>query len=246
MSAPPPLPEHVIWHDVECSRYDADMPLWFELAAQAGGPILDVGAGTGRVALDLARRGHDVVALDYDAALLEVLARQADAEGLTVPTVVADAGAFDLGRSDFALIMAPMQTVQLLGQQGRHGFLRSARAHVAPGGLVAIALADALETFDAEHVVLPLPDRMFRDGALYSSQPVGLRDEGDRVVIERIRTIVRSDGTRSASDDALPLDRITLAQVEAEGRTAGFEVLPGRLIDATEEHVGTSVVMLRG
>jgi SAM-dependent methyltransferase len=241
------LPEHVIWHDVECSRYDADMALWHELAKDAaGGPILDVGAGTGRVTLDLARRGHEVVALDYDAALLATLDERARAEGLRVQTVVGDASGFDLGRTDFTIVMAPMQTVQLLGRDGRHGFLQSARAHVAPRGLVAIALADALETFDAEHVLLPLPDTMFVDGALYSSQPVGLRDRGDSVAIERIRTILRADGSRSASDDVLALDRVTLEEVEAEGRAAGLDVLPGRIIDATEEHVGTSVVMLRG
>ena len=55
---------NVIWHDVECGRYDADFDLWRELAAAATGPILDVGAGTGRISLDLARRGHEVVALD--------------------------------------------------------------------------------------------------------------------------------------------------------------------------------------
>ena len=47
----------VVWHDVECGRYDADLPLWRELAASARRPVLDVGAGTGRVALDLARAG---------------------------------------------------------------------------------------------------------------------------------------------------------------------------------------------
>ena len=45
----------VMWHDVECGSYVADLPLWRRLAAEAGGPVLDVGAGTGRVALDLAR-----------------------------------------------------------------------------------------------------------------------------------------------------------------------------------------------
>jgi SAM-dependent methyltransferase len=245
-TSPSPLPEHVIWHDVECSRYDADMPLWIELAAARGGPILDVGAGTGRVSLDLARRGHEVVALDLDPDLLACLARRAAAEGLDVPTVVGDASDFALQRRDFAIVMAPMQTVQLLGAAGRLGFLRAARAHLAPGGLVAIALADALETFDAEHVLLPLPDTKFVDGALYRSQPVGLRDGGDRVVIERIRTIHRADGSRSASGDELALDRVTLEQVEAEGRAAGLEALPARRIGETEEHVATSVVMLRG
>ena len=43
-------------------------------SAEAG-PVLDVGAGAGRVALDLARAGHDVTALDLDAELLAELAR---------------------------------------------------------------------------------------------------------------------------------------------------------------------------
>ena len=65
----------VVWHDLECGGYDADLPLWRELAREAAGGVLDVGAGTGRVALDLAAAGHDVTALDLDPALLDVLAR---------------------------------------------------------------------------------------------------------------------------------------------------------------------------
>jgi SAM-dependent methyltransferase len=236
----------VIWHDVECQRYDADFGLWRQLAAGERGPILDVGAGTGRVTLDLARRGHEVVALDHDAALLEVLAERARADGLHVETVVADARDFQLERRDFGIVMAPMQTVQLLGGDGRLGFLRSARAHVARGGLVAIALADALEAFDAQHLLLPLPDQLLVDGALYSSQPVALRDHGATVAIERIREILTADGRRSASENILHLDRIEIAGVEAEGLAAGLTPLPARIIPATEEHVGTCVVMLRG
>jgi SAM-dependent methyltransferase len=240
------MAEHVIWHDVECARYDADFALWRELAAAHPGPILDVGAGTGRVTLDLARHGHEVVALDYDAVLLDVLAERARREGLHVRTVVADAGDFQLEERDFAIVMAPMQTVQLLGPDGRRGFMRCARAHVAPGGIVAIALADVLESFDSEHVLLPVPDRLVVDGALYSSQPVALRDHGATVAIERIREILTADGRRTASEDILHLDRIGVAGVEAEGRAAGLQPLPARIVPATEEHVGTSVVLLRG
>ncbi len=241
------LPEHVVWHDVECGRYDADMALWHDLAATANGPILDAGAGTGRVTLDLARRGHDVVALDIDPALLAELERRATAEGLRVRTVVADAAGFALEDRDFALVMAPMQTVQLLRPQGRLGFLRSARAHVAGGGLVAIALVDALETFDdADGLLLPPPDQVTLDGTLYSSQPVALRDHGETVAVERIRQIVTADRQRSTSGDILHLDRVAIGQVEAEAEAAGLRVLPRRLIAETEEHVGTTVVMLRG
>ena len=237
---------NVIWHDVECGRYDVDMQLWRDFAADAHGPILDVGAGTGRVALDLARRGHEVVALDHDPELLAALRERAAGERVRVQTVVADAAGFDLERSDFALVMAPMQTVQLLGRDGRLGFLRAARAHVAPGGLVAIALVDTLETFEVDDVLLPTPDRLVVDGTLYSSQPVALRDRDGHVTVERIREIVTPGGRRSASKDVLQLDRVTVAEVEAEGAAAGLQPLPARQVAATEEHVETTVVMLRG
>jgi precorrin-6B methylase 2 len=60
----------VIWHDLECGGYAEDMAVWRALANEYGDPVLDVGAGTGRIALDLARRGHRVTALDRDDALL--------------------------------------------------------------------------------------------------------------------------------------------------------------------------------
>ena len=82
--------EAVIWHDVECAAYDIDLPLWRELAEEADGPILDIGAGTGRVALDLARRGHDVTAIDSDPELVAELAGRARARGMRVATATAD------------------------------------------------------------------------------------------------------------------------------------------------------------
>jgi precorrin-6B methylase 2 len=67
----------VIWHDLECGAYAEDLPLWRSLAASRGDPLLDVGAGTGRVALDLAAAGYQVTALDRDPELLDALQRRA-------------------------------------------------------------------------------------------------------------------------------------------------------------------------
>src|SRR3954451_15865807 len=100
-----------LWHDLECGAYGEDLPLWRALAGEAGGAVLDIGAGTGRVSLDLATRGVAVVALDAAASLLET--RQHGAAGLPVATVNADARDFVLPRR-FPLVLVPMQTLQLL------------------------------------------------------------------------------------------------------------------------------------
>src|SRR3954470_20249808 len=145
-----------LWHDLECADYREDLPLWRSLAAEAGGPVLDVGAGTGRVTLDLASRRVPVVALDIEPALLAALRHRATE--LSIETVVADARRFAIGRR-FSLVIVPMQTLQLLGGiRGRAAFLRCALAHLEPGGRAAAALADATDCFDEEHPIPPPPD----------------------------------------------------------------------------------------
>ena len=233
----------VIWHDVECGAYVADLPLWRELASASGGPVLDVGAGTGRVALDLARHGHDVVALDRDADLLAALRERAgDAE---IETVVADARDFDLGGRRFALVIVPMQTLQLLGgPAGRAAFLRAAHRHLAPGGLLAAGLADALDGFDEDHTEPPAPDMREIAGTIYHSQVVSVRAWPEATRIERIRQTVDLAGHRTAADDVITLDRVDAAGVAEEAAALGYRALESRFVPATDEYVGSEVVML--
>jgi SAM-dependent methyltransferase len=239
------LSANVVWHDVECGGYGADLSLWRELARAEGGPVLDVGAGTGRVAIRLAHAGHEVTALDRDGELLAVLAERAAAAGLEIETVLADAGDFDLPRR-FALIALPMQTLQLLpGPVAREGFYASAARALAPGGLVAAAIADALESFD-EHAALPLPDIGEADGLQYLSQPVAVREEAAAVRIERIRQIVAPGGSRTSEDDVVVLTRLTADDVAEEAAAHGLRAEPPLIIPPTDEHVGSTVVMLRG
>jgi len=237
---------HVAWHDIECGTYTTDLPLWRALAedpARPPGPDLDVGAGAGRVALDLARAGHEVVALDVDAELLAAL--RARAGDLPVRTVVADARTFDLRGERFGLVLAPMQTVQLLdGPEGRAAFLRAAVAHLAPGGRVAAAIAEEIEEFDARVVGLPEPDVGALDGRRLESRPVAVYGEGGRVTLVRLREVVDPGGRRSATQDVVRLDRLDAATLEAEGAALGLRVLPRRSVTATDEHVGSTVVVL--
>ncbi len=234
----------VIWHDVECGSYAEDLELWRALAGEADGPVLDVGAGTGRVSLDLAARGVDVTALDSEAELLGALAQRAQAAGLRVPTVTADARSFAIPEARFALIMVPMQTIQLLGgADGRGLFLRAARAHLVDGGLIAIALADALDSFEAEVDGLPEPDVATVEGITYTSLPLAVVDEGDHAAIHRLRQ--RSDGA-GEEHDVIRLARVGPAELAEEAEAYGLVAETARRIPATDVYVGSTVVILRG
>ncbi|MBV9817608.1 MAG: methyltransferase domain-containing protein [Solirubrobacterales bacterium] len=237
-------PVEVIWHDLECGRYTADLPLWRRLAERLPGPVIDVGAGTGRTTLDLAAAGHEVLALDLCDALLEALRDRG--EGLAVRTIVGDARAFGLGEQ-FGLCIVPMQTIQLLGgAEGRAGFWRCAVPHLAPGGVVAIAIADSLECFETvEGGPGPLPDVIEVDNVVYSSRPTGVRVDATGFELERRRELVTPDGRLEATRNLIHLDAVTADTLEDEGREAGLRPIGRIAIEATDDYVGATAVMLR-
>jgi SAM-dependent methyltransferase len=236
------IPEHAVWHDVECGAYDADLPLWRELAHEAGEGVLDVGAGTGRVALRLAYAGHEVTALDVDAELLHVLQDRATEAGLNIPTITADATDFTLSKP-VGLVAVPMQTIQLLPE--RDGFFACARRALVPGGRVAVAIATDLEAYDGAPP-LPPPDVGHADGWTYISQPVAIRVHDDRVKIERIRQRVSPYGERITTDDEIELAVVTPGGLAEEAAQHDLEAEELRNIPETAEHVASQVVIFRG
>jgi SAM-dependent methyltransferase len=201
--------------------------------------VLDVGAGTGRVALDLARAGHEVTALDIDDELLAELERRG--AGLPVRTVVADASDFEAG--EFALVLVPMQTIQLLPE--RDGFFASARRAVAAGGHLALAITERLEPFEAE-VELPAPDTGEVDGWRFLSQPTAVREAPEGMRIERLRHTIGPAGERDAEPNTIVLARVTARGLIEEGEAAGLHRHATLHIAPTREHVGSEVVILRG
>ena len=239
----------VVWHDLECGRYRADLPLWHRLAREHSDQdqaLLDVGAGTGRVSLALAREGHRVVALDRDPVLLRELENRA--AGLPVETVCADAREFDLGGRVFPLIIVPMQTLQLLGgRPGHETFLRRARAHLSPGGILAVAIADSadFEEFDWDDGDrAPLPDITEIAGRAYFSQPTAVRRVGDAFVLQRRRDVVEPDGERTSSEESIELDIVTAEGIERAAQAAGLRPRGETRVAPTDEHIGSEVVLL--
>ena len=117
----------------------------------------------------------------------------------------------------FPLVIVPMQTLQLLGgADGRARFLGRAREHLAPGGLLAVALADALESFDEEHDQPPPPDLREVGGVVYASRPVsGPRPRRPR----RHRSRARDRRDRRHAHDAWTTSSSSIASSPRSSRT---------------------------
>lgn len=229
-----------IWHDAECGAYDADLALWEELATAAAGPVLDLGCGTGRVALHLARRGHTVVGLDSDPDLVATL--EARAQGLPLQAILGDARAFELD-TDIALALAPMQLVQLLpNREDRLECLGCVAAHLLPGGRVVFAIVEGLPR-ESEGPP-PLPDVREVDGWVYSSLPVEAVDIGEEIVIRRLRQTVSPAGELHEEDNEIRIRTLAAAELEEEATECDLVPLQRREIPATDLHVGSTVVIL--
>jgi SAM-dependent methyltransferase len=236
--------EAVIWHDVECAAYDIDLHLWRKLAERAHGPVLDIGAGTGRVAIDLAAHGYEVTAIDSDAELLHELSARAHKRDLHVRTAAADARSFELDE-EYALAIAPMQVFQLLGgQTGRRAALACIRRHLRQGALLAAALADPFDGIPDGDVLPPMPDIREVDGWVYASRPIAVRIERPTAAIDRLRQSVSPTGEVSEWVSTLDLDLVNPDDLESEAADCGFVARKRGWVPETAEWIGSTVVVL--
>lgn len=227
----------VIWHDAECGSYEADLPLWGELAE---GSVLDLGCGTGRVALYLARRGRAVTGLDAEPAFVDAL--NVRAEELPATGVAGDARDFDLD-AEFDLVLAPMQLIQLLADATeRAACLRCVAAHLRPGGLAALAIVEDVP--DPVEAPPPLPDTRELNGWVYSSLPIEARVDADGLRVRRLRQTVAPDGELSEQLDEILLATLDASTLEREAEAAGLEPAGRRAVPPTADHVGSTVVLL--
>jgi SAM-dependent methyltransferase len=228
------------WHDAECGAYRADLALWEELADRGAGEVLELGCGTGRVGLHLARRGHRVTGLDCEEELLAALRERA--VGLQLEGELGDAREFGLGR-DFGVVLAPMQLLQLFaGSKERLECLRCLARHLKPGGIAGLAIVEEAAVGGAG---VPLPDAREADGWLYLSLPIQTRDEDGLIVIRRLRQVLSPDGELSEELAEVRLQRLTAGTLEREAVEAGLLPTGRRQIPSTDAHIGSTAVLFK-
>ncbi len=238
--------EAAIWQDVEYGHYVADLPLWEYLARHAPGPVLELGAGSGRIALHLARNGHEVIAADRDPELCAELQRRADGLPLTVVTVDFEAGWPPLP-SQPALAVAPLHVLQQVSSDARAGLLTALAGLLPRKGVLAAALVDedSLEAPDAGGTgYAPVPAMHDVDGWVYSSEPLWVQIGDTELRARRLRQRVAPDGAieRSVHDDVL--QRLAPETLVAEADAAGFSLIEQRPVESGPDEANSVAVIL--
>jgi SAM-dependent methyltransferase len=119
-------------------RERQDVAFFVELARASGGPVLEIGCGTGRVLIPTAQAGLEIVGLDASAAMLSIcrarLAREPADVQSRAQIVEGDMREFDLGR-EFRLATIPFRPFQhLITVEDQLACLTSIHRHLADGG----------------------------------------------------------------------------------------------------------------
>ena len=162
-------------YDLDLLDDPGDLDLYLALAERTGGPILELAAGTGRLAVPLAAGGNRVTAVDIDPAMLaraharakiagpvatgHLTLVEADLVGLRLP----DAGQFGLA------FIALNSMLVLAGRAAQRSTVRVLAEHLAPGGVAVVDVwlpdAEDLARFDGR-IVLEWPRRDPETGEL--------------------------------------------------------------------------------
>jgi SAM-dependent methyltransferase len=113
-----------------------DIDFYGTLARETGGPVLELGCGSGRVLLPIAREGFVCTGLDASRAMLDRLERKRPPASLRL--TLGRMEDFDLGGERFSLVYSAFRAFQHLVTVGQQlDCLAAVRRHLAPHGLLA-------------------------------------------------------------------------------------------------------------
>lgn len=124
-------------YDLESKDFEPDGPFFLALAQRVGGPVLELGCGTGRIIIPLAQQGIDITGLDI---VPEMLVRARDkSKGLPIRWVEADARTFHLEKQ-FHLIFEAGTFQHFLSRNDQEAVLARVHEHLAPEGCFAFSV----------------------------------------------------------------------------------------------------------
>jgi SAM-dependent methyltransferase len=206
-------------YDLDLTDDPGDLDLYQAMAERADAPILELAAGTGRLAIPLAEAGHRVTAVDLDPAMLDRARRrargtagedrltfvEADLVGLRLP----DAGTYGLA-------FIALNSLLVLGSRAaQRAALRTLAGHLAPGGLAVVDVwlpdAEDLARFDGR-VMLEWPRLDPETGTMVTKVGSAIHDAATATVT--LTTIFEEGGQGDGTRRWVRRDRLRLVSAD--------------------------------
>lgn len=204
----------------------ADLPFYRSLLDEHPGAVLELGSGTGRVLLELARAGAEVVGVELSAAMLEWASQRASTENLGVTLALADLRSFDLERT-FELVLMPFNVLNhMLDDASLAAAFSTIARHMTPTTRLVI------DTFQPSLAFLgDTPEKrrqLLRYLDPHLQKEVVLFEENHYEPATQLNRIVwryTVDGTENARVDELTMRLFFPRELDAWLERSGFEIV---------------------
>lgn len=203
-----------IFYSVDDDETGEEAEFYVGETVNADGPVLEIGVGTGRIAIPAARQGAEVFGVDASPEMLAVTVSKTEAFSPmsgSLTLTQADMRTLDLGRQDFELVTIPARTLLLaITYEDQLATLCSAARHLRPGGRLIFNMFN------------PTPDLIFDE----SDEPVEMGEVDDPESGSRYRlSAVNRFDTESQINDATQV----VEEIEANGVIVERVRLPVKL-----------------
>jgi SAM-dependent methyltransferase len=203
-----------------------DVAFWQRLAAAAGGAVLELGCGTGRITVPVARSGVRVTGIDRSLPMLERASRKLRRAALTTHALLVrgDIRQLPFRRGRFPLVMAPYGILQSLTREADLAATLSSVARVMPkGGRFGIDLVPDLPRWSEYSARKTMSGTMGRGTAVSLVESV-TQDRVRRLTIFDQRYVTVHGGVRRQHRFSLTFRTLSIRQMTARLEKAGFRL----------------------
>jgi SAM-dependent methyltransferase len=218
-----------------------DVPFWRNLARHVGGTVLELGCGTGRISLPLARAGVPLVGIDRSEPMLARARQRArrsrlhnlrlvrgDIRHLPFVTTKPRRGlrSNDASEGGFSMVLAPYGMLQsLLRERDLAATLASVHDVLAPGGTFGIELVADLPSWEEYRKRISLKGwRTRRGGAHVTLIETVRQDRGRHLTIFDQEFTERRGASRRSHRFALSFRTLSVPQMARRLEKAGFDI----------------------
>jgi SAM-dependent methyltransferase len=205
-----------------------DVRFWQRLAGRVDGRVLELGCGTGRVAIPVAKTGARVVGIDRSATMLDRARKRARRSKLTgsLQLVRGDVRALPFPSASFALVAAPYGILQsLLDDETLDAALASAHRVLAPGGTFGIDLVSDLVNWAEYDRHVKLRGPAGRSGVLITLIESVRQDRARGLTVFDQEFIERRGAASSSHRLSLAFRTVSVEDMTARLERHGFRVL---------------------